>query len=136
MYAAPSTDAGKMPPKPIKVLFLCSQNKLRSPTAEQVFSTWEGLEVLSAGTNNDACTPLDRELVEWANIVMVMEREHRSKLQRKYRSSLGGKRVICLEIQDDYEFMETSLIRLLEAKVPRLLPGIRKPEAENPCATP
>jgi predicted protein tyrosine phosphatase len=123
-----------MPTKPVNVLFVCSQNKLRSPTAEQVFSTWEGLEVMSAGTNNDACTPLDHELVQWADVVMVMEREHRSKLQRKYRSALGGKRVICLEIPDDYEFMQPSLIRLLEAKVPPLLPGIRKPATENKCA--
>jgi predicted protein tyrosine phosphatase len=118
----------------MNVLFVCSQNKLRSPTAEQVFSTWEGLEVLSGGTNNDACTPLDNELVQWADVVMVMEREHRNKLQRKYRSMLGGKRVICLEIPDDYEFMQPTLIRLLEAKVPRLLPGIRKPAPENQCA--
>jgi predicted protein tyrosine phosphatase len=122
-----------MPTKPVNVLFVCSQNKLRSPTAEQVFSTWEGLEVMSAGTNNDACTPLDHELVQWADVVMVMEREHRSKLQRKYRSALGGKRVICLEIPDDYEFMQPSLIRLLEAKVPHLLPGIRNPATENEC---
>ncbi|WP_259185549.1 low molecular weight protein tyrosine phosphatase family protein [Rhizobium sp. BK176] len=123
-----------MPVKPLNVLFVCSQNKLRSPTAEQVFSTWEGLEVLSAGTNNDACTPLDRELVQWADVVMVMEREHRSKLQRKFRSALGGRRVICLDIPDDYEFMQPELISLLEAKVPRLLPGIRRPTAENRCA--
>jgi predicted protein tyrosine phosphatase len=38
-------------------LFVCSQNKLRSPTAEQVFSAWEGVETLSAGTSNDARNP-------------------------------------------------------------------------------
>lgn len=56
------------------ILFICSQNKLRSPTAEQVFSTWPHIEVSSAGTNNDAETPLSNELIEWADIIFVMER--------------------------------------------------------------
>jgi predicted protein tyrosine phosphatase len=111
----------------VKVLFVCSQNRLRSPTAEQLFSTWAGLEVMSAGTNNDACTPLDDELVRWADVIMVMEREHRNKLLRKHRSALKGKRVICLGIPDDYEFMDSRLVRRLELDVPRFLPGISAP---------
>ena len=35
--------------------------------------------------------------------------------------SLKGARVICLDIPDDYEFMDPELVRLLEAKVPRYL---------------
>jgi predicted protein tyrosine phosphatase len=56
------------------ILFVCSQNKLRSPTAEQVFAEWPGIEVSSAGTNNDAENPLSTELIEWADILFVMER--------------------------------------------------------------
>ena len=37
-----------------RVLFLCSRNRLRSPTAEQVFGTWPNLEVDSAGLADDA----------------------------------------------------------------------------------
>jgi predicted protein tyrosine phosphatase len=106
-----------------KVLFICSQNRLRSPTAEQVFSTWKGLEVSSAGTNNDAENPVTSELLEWADIIIVMERMHRNKLQKKFRSSLNGKRLVCLEIPDDYDYMDPDLIRLLEAKVPKFLPA-------------
>ncbi|MBL0373892.1 low molecular weight protein tyrosine phosphatase family protein [Rhizobium sp. KVB221] len=103
------------------ILFVCSQNKLRSPTAEQVFSEYPGLEVLSAGTNNDAVTPLDAETVSWADIIFVMEKSHLNKVRTKFRSSLNGTRVICLNIPDDYEFMDPDLIRLLQAKVPRFL---------------
>lgn len=106
-----------------KVLFICSQNRLRSPTAEQVFSSCKGIEVSSAGTNNDANTPVTPELLEWADLIFVMEREHRSKLQRKFRSSLNGKRIICLEIPDEFEFMDPELIKLLKAKVPKFLPA-------------
>lgn len=57
----------------MKVLFVCSQNKLRSPTAEQVFSRWPGIEVMSCGLNNDAENPARPELIEWADIIFVME---------------------------------------------------------------
>ncbi|CAN5230472.1 low molecular weight protein tyrosine phosphatase family protein [soil metagenome] len=102
------------------VLFICSQNRLRSPTAEQVFSTWPDIEVSSAGTNIDAENPLSAELVEWADLIFVMEKAHRSKLQKRFRRGLRA-RVICLDIPDDYAFMDPALVRILEARVPRFL---------------
>ncbi|TPN92232.1 low molecular weight protein tyrosine phosphatase family protein [Mesorhizobium sp. B1-1-5] len=104
-----------------KILFVCSQNRLRSPTAEQVFSKRCDIEVESAGTNHDADNPLTHELVAWADIIFVMEKAHRAKLQKRFRSSLKGARVICLDIPDDYEFMDPGLVRLLEARVGRYL---------------
>ncbi|MBZ5760625.1 MULTISPECIES: low molecular weight protein tyrosine phosphatase family protein [Rhizobium] len=103
------------------ILFVCSQNKLRSPTAEQVFAGRRDIEVMSAGTNNDAENPLSTELVEWADIIFAMEKIHRSKIQRRYRSVLKGKRIICLDIPDDYTFMDQRLIALLQARVQRYL---------------
>jgi predicted protein tyrosine phosphatase len=105
------------------ILFVCSQNRLRSPTAEQVFSGREDITVASAGTNRDAEVPLSAELVEWADIIFVMERTHRSKVQNRFRRWLGGTRVICLDIPDDYEFMDPDLVRLLEIRVSRHLPA-------------
>ncbi|WP_460732294.1 low molecular weight protein tyrosine phosphatase family protein [Lysobacter tyrosinilyticus] len=105
------------------VLFICSQNRLRSPTAEQVFADWPGIETSSAGLNHGAENPVTPELLQWADIIFVMERTHRTKLSTRFKPHLSGKRVVCLEIPDDYEFMEPALIRLLEAKVPRHLPS-------------
>jgi predicted protein tyrosine phosphatase len=105
-----------------RVLFVCSQNKLRSPTAEQIFSTWEGIEVSSAGLNNDAVEPLTGEMVAQADIIFVMEKAHRNKLGHRFRAQLKSARVICLDIPDDYDFMDPELIRLLEGRVPRFLP--------------
>lgn len=104
-----------------KILFICSQNKLRSPTAEQVFSEMANLDVLSAGTNNDAVTPLTSELVEWADKIFVMENIHREKLRRRFRSSLNGKKIICLGIPDDFGYMDPKLITILKKKVPPFL---------------
>jgi predicted protein tyrosine phosphatase len=100
-----------------RVLFVCSQNRLRSPTAEQVFSQWVGVECASAGVHETADVPLDPELIEWAEIIFVMERAHRAKLARRFAKYLNGKRVVVLGIPDDYQFMQPELIQLLESKV-------------------
>ena len=104
-----------------RVLFICSQNRLRSPTAEQVFSTWPGIETASAGLNNDADNPVTPELLSWANTIFVMEKTHRNKLSAKFKPHLRGQRVICLDIPDEYEFMDSMLVQLLKAKVSRYL---------------
>jgi predicted protein tyrosine phosphatase len=104
------------------LLFICSANKLRSPTAEHIFSTWPNVETDSAGLNASAEQQLSTEQVEWADIIFVMEKTHRNKLSTKFRKYLKGKRVICLDIPDDYDFMDPELVRLLEASVPRHLP--------------
>jgi predicted protein tyrosine phosphatase len=109
------------PSKTKNVLFVCSQNKLRSPTAEQVFADYPGVETASAGTNHDACNPLDREQVEWADIIFVMEKSHANKVRKNFGRWMNGKRMLCLGIADDFDFMDPELVRLLQAKVPRLL---------------
>jgi predicted protein tyrosine phosphatase len=104
------------------ILFVCSQNRLRSPTAEHVFADWRGIETSSAGLNHDADNPVTPELLEWAEIIFVMERAHRSKLSTRFKSHLRGKRIICLDIPDNYEYMDPDLIQILKARVPQHLP--------------
>src|SRR5262245_43208724 len=106
----------------VNVLFICTQNLARSPTAEQIFSDWPGIETSSAGMSPDAEKPVTPELLQWADIVFVMEQAHCAGLSVKYEPHVGGKRVVCLEIPDVYGFMDPDLIRLLKAKVPRHLP--------------
>lgn len=103
------------------VLFVCSQNRLRSPTAEQVFSGWPGVEVLSAGTNNDAVTPITPELVQWADKIIVMDSGHRNKVRKKFRALINGKPVISLGIPDEYDYMDPALVAILEKRVPPFL---------------
>jgi len=99
-----------------RALFICTQNRLRSPTAEQVFSTWPGVETDSAGLGADADVPLSPEQIAWATIIFVMEKKHRTQLAAKFRRHLNGKRVICLDIPDDYTYMQPELVKLLESK--------------------
>jgi predicted protein tyrosine phosphatase len=106
------------------VLFVCSRNRLRSPTAEQVFADWPGIATASAGVSRDADNPLTPELVEWADTIFVMERAHRAKLAAKFARALGARRVVCLDIPDDYDYMAPALVELLRARVPRHLRAI------------
>jgi predicted protein tyrosine phosphatase len=104
------------------ILFVCSQNRLRSPTAEQIFSEWPGVECASAGVHGSADVPLSGELIEWAHIIFVMERVHKTKMSARFKAHLNGKRVICLGIPDNYEFVQPELVRMLESKVSAYLP--------------
>lgn len=104
------------------VLFVCSRNRLRSPTAEQVFADWPGIETASAGLSPDAEVPVTPELLAWADTIFVMERVHRARLGERFRAHLRHARVICLQIPDDFDFMAPALVRLLQAKVPPYLP--------------
>ena len=106
----------------MRVLFICSQNRLRSPTAEQIFASWEGIEVASAGLASEAQNPVTPELLGWAQLIFVMEKAHRSKLAKKFRAHLGNKRIVCLDIPDEYHYMDPALVALLKTKVSKHLP--------------
>ena len=101
----------------LHVLFICGKNRLRSPTAEQIFADWPGIDTASAGVGNDADVPVGAELLEWADLVFVMERAHRSKLAARFKPSLAGVRVISLDIPDRYTFMQPELLDMLRRKV-------------------
>src|ERR1700744_1245694 len=104
-----------------RVLFVCSQNRLRSPTAEQVFASWPGIEVSSAGLNHDAEEPLTAEMVRESDLIFVMEKGHKNRLSKAFKAYRGQARVVCLDIPDDYEFMDPELVKVLRARVPRHL---------------
>ncbi len=104
-----------------RVLFICGRNKLRSPTAEQVFSSYPNIEVASAGLSDDSATPVSAELLQWAEVIFVMEKFHRSRLSRRYGKHLKAQRVICLDIPDKFAYMDERLVQLLKATVQRHL---------------
>jgi len=101
----------------MNLLFVCSENRLRSPTGEEVFSTYNGIDAIGCGTNSDSETPVSGDLIEWADIVFVMEKTHRNKVSKKFKELLKNKKLICLDIPDNYERMDPVLVRILESKV-------------------
>ncbi len=105
----------------LRVLFICSRNQWRSPTAEQVFRRHPALEVRSAGTSASARRRVAAVDLAWADVVMVMESKHKARLLHDFAGALAGKTLHLLDIPDDYRFMDPDLVELLEAVVPTLL---------------
>ena len=86
-----------------------------------MFGSWPGVETASAGLAPDAEEMVTADHLEWADIVFVMERAHRAKLQRRFQVHLKRARVICLDIPDNYDFMQPELVALLKQRVRRHL---------------
>ena len=98
-------------------VFICSQNKRRSLTAEKIFDGVNGHRSYSAGTEKNARIKITAGLLSRADIIFCMEKKHVRRIQEKYADILAGKRVICLYINDDYEYMDRELQYLLESCV-------------------
>jgi predicted protein tyrosine phosphatase len=105
----------------LRLLFVCSRNRQRSPTAEAVFARYEGVETQSAGTSDDADCALSGDAIEWADVIFVMEAVHRDSLSRRFGRLLRGKRIVVLGIPDHYAYMQPELVALLEARVRRAI---------------
>ncbi|TKV59290.1 phosphotyrosine protein phosphatase [Nakamurella flava] len=106
----------------MRVLFVCSRNRLRSPTAEAVFRDRPGIEVASVGLKPDAEEVATPEDIAWADLIFVMEASHKRELTRRFQRYLRDKRVVVLAIRDDYDYLQPELVDLLQRVVPPHLP--------------
>lgn len=97
----------------MNLLFLCSQNKRRSLTAERLFDGVDGYSARSAGTESNARIKVTAGLIGWADMIFCMEKKHVRRIREKYAEELVGKKIICLNIPDDFEFMDEDLQALL-----------------------
>jgi predicted protein tyrosine phosphatase len=99
----------------LNLLFVCSRNRLRSPTAEAVFMDDPSVDVRSPGTAPDAEVRVARDDVDWAHLIFVMEKAHQKRLKTMFKHIKA--RVLCLNIPDEYDFMDPELIELLQVKI-------------------
>lgn len=100
----------------LHVLFVCSKNRWRSPTAEALFRRTPGIAVRSAGTSRSARRRVSVADLHWADLVLVMEDKHKARLKEGFRDELREVEVCVLDIPDDYRFMDPELIDILTAK--------------------
>ena len=100
-----------------KLLFVCSQNKLRSLTAERLFDGFSLYQVRSVGTQPGARIVVTEGHLGWADLIFCMEKSHLNRLRRKFPEAMQGKHVICLHIPDEYDFMQPELVDELQAKL-------------------
>lgn len=100
----------------LRVLFVCSMNRWRSPTAETLYRNDARLEVRSAGVRLGARRTITREDLEWADFIFVMEREHIRRICDLF-PGLPLPRVCILEIPDEFRFMDPELQELLREAI-------------------
>lgn len=105
----------------LNVLFVCSRNQWRSPTAEQVWRKHPKVAARSAGTSPNARHKVSVEDIRWASVILVMEEKHKSRLTAEFTRMLENKPIHVLDIPDDYKYMDPELIEILEQSVPSLL---------------
>ena len=94
------------------ILFICSQNQWRSPTAARVYANDQRLEVRSAGVSPQSAHRVTQRDLEWADLVLVMELEHKARLREMFRD-MHLPPVECLDITDDYQYMDGNLLTFI-----------------------
>ena len=109
------------PDEKTKVLFICSKNQWRSPTAEQFYRRHPDVLARSAGTSPNARHTVSIDDIEWADVILVMEEKHKSRLLAEFTRLLDHKPIHVLDIPDDYRFMDPELVDMLEQSVSSIL---------------
>lgn len=96
----------------MNILFLCSRNKWRSRTAETIFKNNGQHIVRSAGTENSARIKVNQKMLDWADVILVMEKKHRTRIVDQY--TIEERQIEILDIPDDYTYMDETLVQILK----------------------
>ena len=76
----------------------------------------------SAGTSEDALVRVSQRMLEWADVIFTMDGLQRQALERTFPAHPALDRLICLDIPDDFTFLDPVLVKLLEERVNEHLP--------------
>ncbi len=106
-----------LPIRKLKLLFVCTINRMRSATAQKIYENDVRFEVKSAGTDKMANTVLSTELLNWAESIVVMEKHHRNYIRKHFPETYKTKKIVCLYIPDIYAYMQPELIEILKIKI-------------------
>lgn len=105
---------------PTNILFVCSKNKWRSPTAEAIYRNDSRLNVRSAGTSTSARKTISEIDIDWADLILVMENKHKKRITMEY-GYLDLPQIIVLDIPDDYKYMDEELILIIKDSVENII---------------
>jgi predicted protein tyrosine phosphatase len=101
----------------VNLLFVCSRNQWRSPTAESIYKNYSEINVKSAGTEPSARIKLNSKIIEWSDYIFVMEKKHKQRMCENFPAETKDKRIIILNIPDEYKYMDPDLIEEIKSKV-------------------
>ena len=101
----------------LKLLFVCNINRMRSATAHKIYENDSRFELKSAGTDKTANTVLTDDILSWADSIVVMEKRHRNYIREHFPDIYKNKKIVCLYIPDNYDYMQAELIEILKNKI-------------------
>jgi predicted protein tyrosine phosphatase len=99
------------------ILFICSRNQWRSPTGEQVWRNHPELNFRAAGTSSKAKRTVSVKDIQWAEVIFVMEEKHKNRLKAEFTKLLNCKDIQVLDIPDDYQYMDSELVEIMQQTV-------------------
>lgn len=103
------------PQKVKRVLFVCTANIDRSPTAEALLKNVGEFEVQSAGIWFNARRRISESLIDWADIIFAMEDQHKEAILNLKPDAEN--KVVVLKIPDIYPRNDPELIKILKVKL-------------------
>ena len=101
----------------MNILFVCSRNSWRSPTAETIYKNRQDHQVRSAGTEPSAKIRVSSRHVLWADIIFTMEKKHKQRLLDNFPNEIKNKRLVILDIEDEYKYMDEELVEMIKVSV-------------------
>ncbi|MCF0074653.1 protein-tyrosine-phosphatase [Dyadobacter sp. CY261] len=102
-------------PRP-NLLVVCGKNKRRSRTAEYIFKNDDRFNIRSAGLSPQSNRKISEGDLNWADVALVMESDHKAKIRELY-NHLELPPIEVLDIPDEYEFMDKELVEILASKI-------------------
>jgi predicted protein tyrosine phosphatase len=105
--------------KKTKILFVCTANIDRSPTAEHLYKNHSALEVKSAGTAHYgfAELPVSKGLIMWADVILCMTEKQKRYIEYEFADIISEKIIDELDVQDDYRYMNIQLQNILKVRI-------------------
>lgn len=101
----------------MNILFVCSRNIWRSPTAQALYKGRQDHRFRSAGTESSAKVRVSAKNILWADIIFVMEKKHKQRLMDNFLNDIANKKIVILDIEEEYKFMDEELIEIIKRSV-------------------
>lgn len=104
-----------------KILFVCTKNQRRGPTAEKTWNRRAGVSAKSAGLSLLCRQPLSVKIIRWAEYIVVMEERHKRRLEEEFARAIADKKLYVLNITEGQKFMAPELVRRFEVDVAKII---------------
>jgi predicted protein tyrosine phosphatase len=121
--------------EPLRILFVCGRNRRRSPTAEHIYRKDPRVSVRSAGVSAQSVHALTAADLEWAELVLAMERRYLKRIRSEFGARLKLPPSESLEIPDEFELLDADLIALIRSGTEHHIEAMT-PDRQRPGPTP